>query len=63
MQENGIAIWEEEDYCVPPLAQERGAVLDTYFQDLNVEPVDQNKGWERINSLPRLWQNNSEVTR
>lgn len=56
IQENGIAIWEEEDYCVPPLAQERAAILDTYFKELGVEPVDQNKGWERIDSLPKMWQ-------
>lgn len=55
MQENGIAIWEEEDYCVPPLAQERAAILDTYFKELNVELVDHNKGWERIDSLPKMW--------
>lgn len=55
IQENGIAIWEEEDYCVPPLAQERAAILDTYFKDLNVERVDHNKGWEQIESLPRMW--------
>ena len=56
LQENGIAIWEEEDYCVPPLAQERAAILDTYFTDLNVQDVVQNKGWEQIDSLPRMWQ-------
>ena len=55
VQENGVAIWEEEDYCVPPLAQERAAILDTYFTDLNVERVDQDKGWERIKSLPKMW--------
>jgi hypothetical protein len=56
LQENGTAIWEEEDYCVPPLAQERAAILDTYFQELTVEPVEKTKGWKRIDSLPMLWQ-------
>ena len=28
--EDYIAIWEDEDYCSPPLAMERAAVLDTY---------------------------------
>jgi hypothetical protein len=27
---DGNAVWEEEDYCSPPLAQERAAVLDTF---------------------------------
>lgn len=56
MQENGVAIWEEEDYCVPPLAQERAAILDTYFKELGVERVNQNQGWERIESLPKMWR-------
>ena len=56
IQENGIAIWEEEDYCVPPLAQERAAILDTYFTDLQVERVEQNQGWGQIESLPKMWQ-------
>jgi len=49
------AVWEEEDYCNPPLAQERAAVLDTYFTDLSVELVEQGKGWEQVASLPKLW--------
>ena len=58
LQENGIAIWEEEDYCVPPLAQERAAILDKYFKELDVEPVEKTQGWQRIESLPGLWINN-----
>ena len=54
-QGEGWTVWEEEDYCSPPLAQERAAVLDTYFTSLSVEKVSQGKGWERIESLPRLW--------
>ncbi len=56
LQANGIAIWEEEDYCVPPLAQERAAILDTYFKELNVEPVEKTKGWKKIESIPMLLQ-------
>lgn len=51
----GWAVWEEEDYCTPPLAQERAAVLDSYFFDLSVERVDKGEGWEQIESLPRFW--------
>ena len=36
MQDSETAIWEEEDYCTPPLAQERAAELDEYFSDLEV---------------------------
>ena len=52
---NGRAIWEEEDYCRPPLAEERAAVLDRYFFDLRVEPVSEGEGWKRIEPLPRLF--------
>ena len=27
-REDGYAVWEEEDYCSPPLAQKREAALD-----------------------------------
>jgi hypothetical protein len=53
----GWALWEEEDYCSPPLAQERAAVLDTYFTDLGVERVNKDEGWEQIESLPYFWEN------
>lgn len=52
---DGWVVWEEEDYCSPPLAQERAAVLDTYFTNLSTERVKEGKGWEQIESLPRLW--------
>lgn len=48
-------VWEEEDYCRPPLAMERAAVLDTYFTALSVEAVEREAGWTRIQNLPRLW--------
>jgi hypothetical protein len=49
------AIWEEEDYCVPPLAEERAAVLDTYCDGITVEPVAKGEGWRRIEALPHLF--------
>jgi hypothetical protein len=52
---DGSAMWEEEDYCRPPLADERGAVLDRYFDELRVEPVSENSGWKEIERLPRLF--------
>jgi len=54
--EGGGLVWEEEDYCRPPLAQERAAVLDTYFTDIQVTPVERDQGWEQIEALERLWQ-------
>jgi hypothetical protein len=55
VSEEGKALWEEEDYCSPPLAQERSAVLDRYFKDLEVEAVDEGEGWKRIGDLPKLF--------
>jgi hypothetical protein len=52
---DGVALWEEEDYCSPPLAMERAAVLDSYFDDIQVEAVKAGQGWTRIRELPRLF--------
>ena len=60
-QSDNVAIWEEEDYCVPPLAQERAAVLDEYFTDLEVQHVKKGAGWEQIESLQNLWGNNDST--
>lgn len=53
----GDAVWVEEDYCTPPLAMEREAVLDEYFEDLTVveADVDETDGWGRIENYPSLW--------
>jgi hypothetical protein len=55
IRRDGVAVWEEEDYCDPPLAQERAAVLDAYFLDLKVEPVEKGQGWKQIAELPYLF--------
>jgi hypothetical protein len=56
LREDGSALWEEEDYCVPALAQEKAAVLDYYFDNLAVEDMgDPGRGWEKLASLPSLW--------
>jgi hypothetical protein len=54
--EDGRAIWEEEDYCIPPLRMERAAVLDRYFDGIEVEPVERGAGWQHIQDLPRLFE-------
>ena len=51
----GDVLWEEEDYCSPPLAMERAAVLDRYFEEIRVEPLRQGEAWARIGDLPPLW--------
>src|SRR3954452_2490410 len=53
-ESDGTAVWEEEDYCSPPLAQERAAVLDLYFDAITVEKVDAGEGWKGIENLPNL---------
>jgi hypothetical protein len=55
LREDGYAIWEEEDYCSPPLAQERAAALDEFFDELEVAPVEEGAGWDEIGQLPRLF--------
>ena len=63
LQENGFAIWEEEDYCAPPLAQERAAVLNDFFEKLSVERVEKGTGWKQIIRLPLLWTVLEELER
>lgn len=58
----GDAVWEEEDYCSPPLAMEREAVLDRYFDHLRVEPVARGEGWARVAHLPGLWEGRGPVS-
>jgi len=53
--EDGLAVWEEEDYCVPPLKEERAAVLDRFFDEIEVEAVGEGEGWQRIEKLPRIF--------
>ncbi|MCW5875064.1 MAG: hypothetical protein KIS88_10505 [Anaerolineales bacterium] len=55
LRDDGTAVWEEEDYCRPPLAQERAAVLDDYFANIEVERVDEGRGWERIEGLQGMF--------
>ena len=48
IDERGAWLWEEEDYCSPPLKQERQAVFDLYFRRLKTEKVAEGEGWRRI---------------
>src|SRR5688572_10653041 len=54
LREDGYATWEEEDYCAPPLAEERAAALDEFFDELDIAPVREGQGWEKIQGLPPL---------
>jgi hypothetical protein len=54
---DGYALWVEEDYCSPPLAMERESVLDRYFNDITVQLVEsEQEGWSRINDKPWIWR-------
>jgi len=55
LREDGYATWEEEDYCSPPLAEERAAALDEFFDELDITRVQEGTGWEKIETLPRLF--------
>ena len=56
LRDGEVAVWEEEDYCRPPLAMERAAVLDAYFEDLATDPVAEGQAWQQIDALPPLWE-------
>lgn len=49
------ALWEERCYCTPPLAAERAAVLDAYFDEIRTELVEPGEGWARIEELAPLF--------
>lgn len=51
---DGWAVWEEQCFCSPPLAQER-AVLDQHFTDLTTQTIQSGEGWSQIEDLPLLW--------
>jgi hypothetical protein len=54
---DGYAIWIEDDYCSPPLATEKEAVLDRYFNDITTDRVEcEEEGWNKINDKPMLWK-------
>lgn len=53
---DGRAVWEELDYCNPPLAQERRAVLNRYFSEIETTPVKEGDGWSQISQYPSLWK-------
>jgi hypothetical protein len=55
LREDGYATWEEEDYCSPPLAEERAAALDEFFEDLSVASIRAGTGWQEINQLRPLF--------
>jgi hypothetical protein len=55
IREDGYATWEEEDYCAPPLAEERAASLDEFFEELSVTPIQAGAGWAEINQLRLLF--------
>jgi hypothetical protein len=55
LREDGYVTWEEEDYCTPPLAQERAAALDEFFEELDIKRVEQGTGWKQVEVLPPLF--------
>jgi hypothetical protein len=57
IQEDCLITWEEEDYCVPPLKEERENVLERFFDNIKVERVSKGEGWEKIKYLPSLFNN------
>jgi hypothetical protein len=62
IREDGVAAWEE-DYCRPPLAQERAAVLDDYFRDLRVQAVAKGEGWAKVFPCPGCFRNSAAPRR
>ena len=54
--DKGKILWEEEDYCSPPLKEEKEAVLNKYFENIKVKKVNKSAGQEKIKNLPELFK-------
>lgn len=55
LHSDGEAVWEEEDYCNPPLLEEKSKVLNLYFSSIITEKVNKGEGWRKIKTLPKLF--------
>jgi hypothetical protein len=55
IEQPDVWLWEEEDYCTPPLKQERAAVIDRYFETIKTDKVAEGEGWKKIEHLPRVF--------
>ncbi len=53
--EDGYWLWEELDYCSPPLKQEKEQVLDRYVDIDRIIPVEEGEGWEKISGFPKVF--------
>lgn|SRR5690606_28130440 len=58
--ETGEAVWEVRCFCTPPLAAERKAILDHYFDQITTQEVTRGQGWQQLHDLPSLWESGSE---
>lgn len=47
----------EEDNCSAPLAMEKDAVMDRYFNYITVDHVkSEEEGWSKIEDKSMLWE-------
>jgi len=53
--DTGETVWEEQCFCTPPLAAEKEAILDRYFDHIVTEEVNKGAGWNQLANLPPLW--------
>lgn len=52
---DGYWVWEEIDHSSPPLQQERETVLDTYFRRLEIEPIEDGQGMDKIRAMEPIF--------
>jgi hypothetical protein len=51
----GEILWEQRSGSEPPLSQEKRAILNEFFREIEAEEVAEGRGWEKIRHLPPLW--------
>jgi len=61
IEKSGLIMWSELCYCDPPLALERSTVLDNYFTEITIKPIDDyeeyegDSFWDYLDYRNRLW--------
>lgn len=54
IDDKGFVNWTENCYCSPPLKHERATVLDQYFTDMKIEPIEDHKTFEGKSFMEHL---------
>jgi hypothetical protein len=52
---DGDVLWEQQSDSMPPLSQEKRAILNEFFREITAKDVAEGQGWEEVKLLQPLW--------